>query len=81
MTFDDWCKAHGLFLNDPDDAAVAARAMAFAAWERATAVECQRCAAVARKHTTHPDHPSNEVWQCAYNHVAGEIAAAIERGA
>ena len=42
MTFDDWCKTHGLFLNDPDDAAVAARTMAFAAWERSAAVERAR---------------------------------------
>lgn len=34
------------------------------------AKECER-------HTTHPDDPFNEVWQCAYNHVAGELAAAI----
>ena len=47
----------------------------FAAIVRAEALE--EAAAEAMKQTTHRDDPNNEVWQCAYNHVAGECAAAI----
>lgn len=47
---------------------------------QALAEERERCAQVALAQTTHPDDPSNEVWQSAYNHVATQIAAAI-RGA
>lgn len=39
--------------------------------------ERERAAVEALKHTTHPDDPNNEVWQCAYNHVANECASAI----
>lgn len=42
---------------------------------RAEALE--EAAKEAVRHTTHPDDPTNEVWQSAYNHVATEIAAAI----
>ena len=37
MTFDDWCAAHGGYLNDSDDAARAARLMARRAWDAAVA--------------------------------------------
>lgn len=37
MTFDDWCATEGVFLNDPDDGAKVARAMARRAWDAATA--------------------------------------------
>jgi len=39
MTFDDWCAAHGGYLNDSDDAARAARLMARRAWDAAVAAE------------------------------------------
>ena len=44
MTFDDWCAAHGDYLNDSDDAAKAARLMARRAWDAAAAAERERCA-------------------------------------
>lgn len=47
------------------------------AYAAGVAAERERCAMVAMQHTTHRDDPSNEVWQCAYNHVATEIAASI----
>lgn len=46
----------------------------------AVLAERERCAKECERHTTHPDDPTNSVWMCAYNHVAGEIAAAIRRG-
>ena len=42
MTFDDWCAAHGDYLNDSDDAARAARLMARRAWDAAVAAERER---------------------------------------
>ena len=39
MTFDDWCAAHGDYLNDSDDAARAARLMARRAWNAAVAAD------------------------------------------
>ena len=35
MTFDDWCARYGDYLNDSDDAAKAARLMAWRAWDAA----------------------------------------------
>lgn len=43
------------------------------------AAERERCARVAMEQTTHPEDPNNEVWQCAYNHVANQIADAIRK--
>lgn len=40
MKFDDWCIADGDYLNDSDDAAMAARLMARRAWNAAV----ERCA-------------------------------------
>lgn len=42
MTFDDWCAAHGDYLNDSDDAARAAKLMARRAWDAAVAAERER---------------------------------------
>lgn len=39
MTFDDWCAAHGGYLNDSDDAARAAKLMARRAWDAAVAAD------------------------------------------
>jgi len=39
MTFDDWCAAHGVYLNDSDDAARSAKLMARRAWDAAVAAE------------------------------------------
>lgn len=43
MNFDQWCAAHGVYLNDSDDAAKAAKGMARRAWEAAVAAERERC--------------------------------------
>lgn len=42
--FDKWCECSGVYLNDNDDAAKAARLMAMAAWDAAVAAERERCA-------------------------------------
>jgi hypothetical protein len=42
MTFDEWCNTHGMYLNDPDDGAKAARLMANQAWDAAVAAERER---------------------------------------
>ena len=39
MTFDDWCAAHGGYLNDSDDAAQAAKLAARRAWDAAVAAD------------------------------------------
>ena len=52
MTFDDWCAAHGDYLNDSDDAAKAARLMARRAWDAAV----ERCAKIADEHARR-DYP------------------------
>ncbi len=44
MTFDDWLATDGDYLNDSDDAAMAARLMARRAWDAAVAAERERCA-------------------------------------
>lgn len=43
MTFDDWCANHGVYLNDNDDAARAARLMARHAWDAAVAESAKLC--------------------------------------
>lgn len=47
MKFDDWCAAHGDYLNDSDDAAKAARLMARRAWD-ALRAECAVLAGLLR---------------------------------
>jgi predicted kinase len=47
---------------------------------RIRADEREKAAKVCEQQTTHPDDPTNELWQCAYNHVAGECASAIRAG-
>lgn len=44
MDFDKWCAAHGVYLNDSDDAAKAAKGMARRAWDAAVSAERERCA-------------------------------------
>ncbi len=50
MTFDDWLATDGDYLNDSDDAAMAARLMARRAWDAAVAAERERCARIADEH-------------------------------
>lgn len=40
MDFDQWCSLHGGYLNDGDDAAKAAKAMARWAWGAAELAKC-----------------------------------------
>lgn len=42
MNFDQWCAAHGVYLNDNDNAAKAAKAMARRAWDASVAAERER---------------------------------------
>jgi hypothetical protein len=50
MTFDDWLTTDGDYLNDSDDAAMAAKLMARRAWDAAVAAERERCARIADEH-------------------------------
>lgn len=52
MTFDDWCANHGVYLNDNDDAARAARLMARHAWDAAVAESAKLCEQADK--STHP---------------------------
>jgi hypothetical protein len=46
LDFDSWCAAHGLYLNDDDDGARAARLMALSAWQAAAKAEREACAKI-----------------------------------
>lgn len=46
MDFDEWCATHGVYLNDRDDAAKAAKLMARAAWNASAAAERERMLSV-----------------------------------
>lgn len=46
MTFEKWCATQGVYLNDSDDAAKAAKAMARRAWEAAAAAALEKSAAI-----------------------------------
>ncbi len=48
MTFDEWAAKHGVYLNDKDNAAKAARAMARRAWDASQIAERERWATAAR---------------------------------
>ena len=50
MTFDDWCANHGIYLNDNDDAARAARLMARHAWDAAVAESAKLCEPKIMRH-------------------------------
>ena len=77
MTFDDWCAAHGDYLNDSDDAARAAKLMARRAWDAAV----ERCAKIADEHARR-DYPwgsENTDRYHAQADWAKRIAAVIRR--
>ena len=59
MSFDNWCAAHGVYLNDSGDAATAAKLMARRAWDAAQAAE--------REHR----HQWSEAEAIAAAHAAG----------
>ena len=46
-TFDEWCAAEGVYLNDNDDAAKAAKAMARSAWHAAETAQRDQLAKVS----------------------------------
>ncbi len=47
------------------------------AWHAAREEMREAAAQECVKHAQHPEDPTNDVWSCAYRHVAEECAAAI----
>jgi hypothetical protein len=79
MNFDEWCAAHGVYLNDNDNAAKAAKAMARRAWDASVAAERERLARdVAGLHMA--QSVNNQNYPSAW-HDGVDAALAVIRGA
>ena len=76
MTFDDWCANHGVYLNDSDDAARAARLMARHAWDAAVAESAKLCEQADKG--AHPADLADAI-RAGLRPLAASVANPLER--
>jgi hypothetical protein len=74
LDFDSWCAAHGLYLNDDDDGARAARLMALSAWQAAAKAEREAILGIIERRTLLSDDLAElRGYACCKESVAAAI--------
>jgi len=76
MKFDDWCASHGVYLNDNDDAARAARLMARHAWDAAVTESAKLCEQADK--STHPADLADAI-RAGLRPLAANVAKPLKR--